>query len=140
MRLFGWNLLTVIGILSSESFGETITDEDCSLRSKPILKDTSGNGSDFPFDTNALVITGQGVNEVAFSVSQIWNTDGLPMLAVHYRTLDGDDKCSMETMDGDSMIPFRTTKDHVAKCSHGYADVSIYAYVGPKEDFDVSEC
>jgi hypothetical protein len=140
MRFFSLNLIAAIGFLSSESFGEAVPSEDCTDIGDPILQDTIGNGDDFPYDESIVTITAQNIDEVTFSVSQIWNENGLPMVSVHFRTLDGEDQCSMQTNDDGSMIPFGEIGEFTAMCSHGYAEVSVYAYVGSEENFDVSEC
>jgi hypothetical protein len=100
MRFFGVNVLAAVGFLSGGTFGamvpsEEVPNEDCSNLSVPIWKETTGAGDDFPFDEAMVAITSQSIDEVTFSVSQIWNENGLPMISVHYRTLEGDDHCSM---------------------------------------------
>jgi hypothetical protein len=131
MRSFGLNLLGAISFLSSESF---VRSDDCSTLSHPILQSADGNVDNFPYDDSMVTITAQNINEVNFSVSQTWNTDGLPMVAVHYFTVDGESLCSMESMENGLMIPFGDKKHLIATCIDGYAEVSVYAYVDtPKE-------
>ena len=143
MRLVVVNVLSLLATIGYfPSFGEaSVANEGCSHLTEPIWKETIGNGSDFPFDVSTVTITGQHVDEVTFHTSQLWNENGLPMVAVHFRTLDGDEQCSMETMDVENaLIPFGTTKDYTAQCSHGYAEIGVYIYVGDEETFDIDEC
>ncbi|OEU06771.1 hypothetical protein FRACYDRAFT_253369 [Fragilariopsis cylindrus CCMP1102] len=143
MRLVAVNVLSLLATIGYfPSFGEaSVANEGCSHLTEPIWKETIGNGSDFPFDVSTVTITGQHVDEVTFHTSQLWNENGLPMVAVHFRTLDGDEQCSMETMDVENaLIPFGTTKDYTAQCSHGYAEIGVYIYVGDEETFDIDEC
>ncbi|VEU44795.1 unnamed protein product, partial [Pseudo-nitzschia multistriata] len=113
---------------------------ECGKASNPILQEVLGNESDFPFDVATVAITSQQIDEVDFTVSQVLIEDGVPMMAVSYRSLDGHDMCSMEALDDGSLITFNTGKEIKAQCRHGYADVGVYAYIGPMEDFSVNEC
>jgi len=38
------------------------------------------------------------------------------------------------------LIEYGSAQEYTAQCTYGYADIAVYAYVGPKEDFDVEEC
>ena len=114
----------------------------CSQFTEPIWKETIGNGEEFPYEAAAVTLTGQAVDEVTFTVAQLWNATGLPMVAVHYRTVDGAETCALETTEEGSStwIPFAATQEFTAQCSHGYAEVGIYIYVGDAAEFDVHEC
>lgn len=137
------HLLSAVAGFSSLRYGEaanSVANENCSTLTNPIWKETIGNEKDFPYDEDAVTITGQYVDEVTFTVTQIWAEEGVPMVSVHYRTTDGDETCSMETNDGVTLIPYGFTKDYTAQCFHGYAEIAVYTYVGDNADFDIDEC
>jgi hypothetical protein len=130
------NLLATIGYLSGKNLG--VSGEDCTKVSNPLLKEIVGNG-DFPYNDATVSITARDTDEVTFNVIQFWDQDGIPLVAVHYPTLEGDDQCTKETMK-DGLIPYSEPFEFTAKCIDGYAEVSVYAYVGLQDDFDIAEC
>jgi len=140
MRVLSLTLLAAIGCLSSTSFGSSVPADDCARLIQPEVNEVVGNAADFPFDGASVTITSQLVSEVGFSVSQTWMRQGLPMVAVSYRSLDGHDQCSLESVEDGATIPFGASKEILAQCSYGYADVGVYIYVGPQDEFDVNEC
>jgi predicted nucleic acid-binding Zn finger protein len=89
-------------------------------------------------------ITSQDVDAVTFSVQQLWNQEGVPMVAVHYRDLTqggGEDVCNMNAPNqGTNLVQYEDAEEFTAQCTHGYADVGVYVYVGPSDDFNVEEC
>ena len=85
----------------------------------------------------------QNVNDVVFSVSQLWKEEGVPMIAVNYRSSSsdsGDDTCEMQTTEDGTLILFNSTEIYTAQCIMGYAEIAVYVYVGPDDDFDIEEC
>merc|ERR1719491_102861 len=68
-------------------------------------------------------------------------TEGTPMMAVHYRDVNenGDEVCDMNAS-GKDLIALNSAQEYTAQCTYGYADIGVYSYVGPKEDFNEEEC
>ena len=135
MRLFALNLLAAAGLLSGESL---VAASDCMELSKPIWEETAGN-TGFPYVEGMVTIEEQNVDEVVFSVSQLWSEDGVPMVAVGYRDQTSESVCEMET-ELDGVISYETSQTYTAECILGYATVNVYAYVGDSTGFDVDEC
>jgi len=116
-----------------------------------MLKETLGNPSDeFSYVKDAVQIINNNDSQsssiddtVTFTVSQVWLKQGTPMIAVQYPGgINKEEVCNMEASrnDGAPLIEYGTTANYTAQCTHGYADISVYLYVGNVVDFDVEEC
>lgn len=148
-------------LTATESLPEDINAANCTVVSPlPIWKQTIGNLSEsFTYLNDAVEITAtaskSSIDSVTFVINQIWLKEGAPMIAVHYPSgKDRVEVCDMETSDttngngttgafsSSSLIEFgSTTQEYIAQCSHGYADIGVYLYVGPtNDDFNVQEC
>ena len=113
---------------------------DCVALSNPIWHETTGN-TDFPYKETSVTILEQNVDEVKFTISQLWNKVGVPMFAVMYRSINGDEQCEMKTRDDDgTLIPYDTTEVYTSQCNDGYAEIAVYVYVGSDATFDPEEC
>jgi len=116
-----------------------------------IWKETLGNPSDeFSYLEDAVQIINtndsqsSSIDTVTFTVSQVWLKQGTPMIAVQYPGgINKEEVCNMEAsrIDGAPLIiEYGTTDNYTASCTHGYADISVYLYVGNVVNFDVEEC
>mmetsp|Transcript_54625 Transcript_54625/g.61988 ORF Transcript_54625/g.61988 Transcript_54625/m.61988 type:complete len:450 (-) Transcript_54625:213-1562(-) len=117
-----------------------------------IWKETLGNPSDdFSYLEDAVQIittndsqSSSSIDTVTFTVSQVWLKQGTPMIAVQYPGgINKEEVCHMEAsrIDGAPLIiEYGTTDNYTAACTHGYADISVYLYVGNVVNFDVEEC
>jgi hypothetical protein len=135
MRFFALNLLAAVGLLSGESL---VAASDCMELSKPIWEETAGN-SGFPYAEGMVTIVEQNVDEVVFSVSQLWNKAGVPMIAVNYLNENSENVCEMET-ETEGLIEYETSQTYTAECIMGFATIDVYAYVGDSTDFDAENC
>jgi len=123
----------------TDTGGVSVANTNCLQLTAPIWKETIGNVDAYPYVDETVQITSQDVDTVTFSVNQLWKEDGTPMVAVHYRNTDeGDEFCDMNAPIGG--IGFEVAQSYTVHCSHGYAEVSIYSYVGTQEDFNAEEC
>merc|ERR1719491_761542 len=68
-------------------------------------------------------------------------TEGTPMMAVHYRDVNenGDEVCNMNAS-GKDLIALNSAQEYTTHCTYGYADIGVYSYVGPQDDFNEEEC
>merc|ERR1712194_467134 len=46
----------------------------------------------------------------------------------------------MGNASGKDLIALNSAQEYTAQCTYGYADIGVYSYVGPKEDFNEEEC
>ena len=121
----------------------TGTPVDCTTQSDLILEEATGNYKEFPYAEGVVQIREQNIDDVIFSVSQLWKEEGVPMFAVNYRSSSsgsGDDTCEMQTTNDGTLILFNSTEIYTAQCIMGYAEIAVYVYVGPDDDFDIEEC
>jgi hypothetical protein len=44
---------------------------------------------------------------------------------------EGEEVCDMNATSDGSLVEFDFTQEYTAQCSHGYAEVGVYLYVGP---------
>merc|ERR1712194_327362 len=108
----------------------------------PIWKETIGNVDDYPYVRETVQILSQDDVTVTFNVNQLFMTEGTPMMAVHYRDVNnenGDEVCDMNAS-GKDLSALNSAQEYTAQCTYGYADIGVYSYVGPKEDFSEEEC
>merc|ERR1712194_356173 len=115
---------------------------DCLQLMAPIWKETIGNVDDYPYVRETVQILSQDDVTVTFNVNQLFMTEGTPMMAVHYRDVNnenGDEVCDMNAS-GKDLIALNSAQEYTAQCTYGYADIGVYSYVGPKEDFNEEEC
>jgi hypothetical protein len=136
----------VFGAAASASVVAADTaNTNCLGLTSPIWKESIGNVEEHPYVEEAIKITSQDVDTVSFSINQLWMEDGTPMVALHYRDVlggggEGEEVCDMNAPSDGSLIEFDFTQEYTAQCSHGYAEVGVYLYVGPNDSFDVEEC
>ena len=140
MAVLAW---TVAAAAAAAAGSNSVGNSPCDALTEPIWKETTGSDN-YPYMDAMVQITSQDVDAVTFNVQQLWNKAGVPMVAVHYRDLgSGEDMCTMNAPqeDGTSrLIPYDSVDAITAHCTHGYADVGVYVYVGPADDFNVDEC
>ena len=107
----------------------------------PIWKETIGNVDDFPYVKETVQILSQDDVTVTFTVNQLVMTEGTPMMAVHYRDVNenGDEVCDMNAS-GKDLIALNSAQEYTAHCTYGYADIGVYSYVGPHDEFNKEEC
>jgi len=124
-------------------------ETDClEVPPEPILQETIGSVlNSNAFLDDAVQIVGSGfdsdndVDYVAFTVNQLWNKEGLPMIAVSYAEGNqGEMVCDMQTSSSLGLIEFESVTKYSAQCAHGYAEISVYLYVGDSDDFNIEEC
>ena len=105
------------------------------------------------FLVDAVQIIGSGfdsdseIDYVTFTVSQLWNEQGLHMIAVNYAIGNegGETICDMQVGSSDSdeavqLVEYGSTTEYTAQCVYGYAEVNVYLYVGDSNDFNFEEC
>jgi hypothetical protein len=110
---------------------ETTATTDCYDRAVQLVE-TIGANVDLPLGTVDI----QSVNfvSVTFDIAQLWR-DNMSM-GVYYYTESGTPK-----LDLSENVDYGATKSYTAQCFFGYAEFSIYAYVGanaPQSDCEAS--
>lgn len=127
----------VLAILSTT----VAVSADCSTSTSPQWKESAGNAGGFPYVDSAIEITSQDTDSVTFSVAQSWIDPGTPMFAVHYRSASEEEEvCEMTANDDGTLVAYESSKSYTAECSHGYAEIGIYLYVGRDDAFVAAEC
>ena len=113
---------------------------DCAQSTAPIWRETIGDAESYPFDPDTINIVSQDGESVVFEVNQLWVEEGTPMFAVHYRSLaEGEEVCDMDALE-DEVIPYESSQTYTAECVHGFAEISVYVYVGENDAFVPEEC
>ena len=118
-----------------------IPTEECVETSNAIIKEVVGNGNvytvDGEFKIPPVTVTAQNDDEVTVTIKQVFNSNGIPMMAVNYRDPKTDElQCEMEAPNVDSNFELEIT----SQCVLGSTELTLYLYVGSDDDFDVEEC
>ena len=112
----------------------------CVENSLPVITEIAGNDSVYTgvedFEIPPVSIIAQNVDDVKVKITQVFNPDGIPMMAVGYRDESNDFTCDMETPQVDYNFEMEVT----AQCTMGYAEIALYLYVGSADDFDAEQC
>jgi hypothetical protein len=113
----------------------------CVELSQPIINEIAGNDSVYTsvdeFEISPVTITSQNVDDVSIKVTQVFNSNGIPMMAVGYRGSESSElECEMEA----PQVDYNFEMEITAQCDMGYAEISLYLYVGSSNDFDAEEC
>eukprot|EP00536_Pseudo-nitzschia_multiseries_P016209 jgi/Psemu1/45347/gm1.45347_g len=145
MRFSSTSLLAAVAALAapiaSDASGHAVADANCQSLTTPIWKETIGNGEEFPYNEKAIEITSQDVDSVSFNVNQLWVEAGTPSLSVAFVSEETEQEmCTMESKSGGALVDYKSTTEYTAHCSHGYAEVGVYLYVGSKDTFIAEEC
>ena len=130
-------------VLTTECAGNEIEipTEECVETSNAIIKEVVGNGDvytvDGEFEIPPVTVTAQNDDEVTVTIKQVFNSNGIPMMAVNYRDPQTDElQCEMEAPNVDSNFELEIT----SQCVLGSTELTLYLYVGSDDDFDVEEC
>jgi len=142
------SMAATVPVRSTGTVVPTKAKDTCTeIQPDVILKETLGNPSDeFSYlDSAVQIITNsqRNIDIVTFTVSQVWLKQGAPMISVQYPGgKNKEDICNMEAFsnDGAPLIEFGATDEYTAKCTHGYAHISVFLYVGDIVNFDIEEC
>ena len=90
-------------------------------------------GADLSLPEKAVKIIGANGDSVDFVVTQLWEENEIPMMAVHYHDAVGSTNCDMN-----HPVAYGLTETYTAHCFEGFTEVSIYLHVGA--GFDVTTC
>lgn len=136
-------------ILTALLLVNTATAQCLQSPPEPILKETIGSSLESnAFLKDAIQIVSVGSNSdqsknVTFAVNQLWSQEGIPMISVSYPGGNqGETVCDMQTGLGyePGLVEFNSTTEYTAQCVLGYAEVSVYLFVGNLNDFNIEEC
>lgn len=124
---------TIISALVTLLFAAVLGDECQDV----ILKETIGSGSN-PYAEGAVQIIDSENDMVTFTLNQLWNSDGIPMMSISYP--GGHEGATVCESAQDTLLEYNASEEYTAQCFHGYAEVSVYLYVGDPADVIFEEC
>lgn len=115
--------------------------DDCLESSQAIIKEVVGNDSIYTvngeFKIPPVTVTAQNDDQVTVKVKQVFNPDGIPMMAVDYRDPETyESQCKMEA----PKVNYDFELEITSQCVLGYTEFTLYMYVGSDDDFNVEEC
>ena len=109
---------------------------NCVELTQPIIDEIEGNNNVYTgvdeLEIAPITIISQNVDAVTVKVTQSFDTNGIPMMAVGYQGSESNEKeCDLVAPEG--KVDYNFGMDITAQCNMGYAVIQLYLYVGTNE-------